>query len=171
MVFTMRVSLARRAFLAVAAAATVSSVAGCDLGVTPQTAEWHPAPDTLLPLLARTVALRDRYGEVLAAFPALQDRLGPLKDDHAQHVVALAREIGVAEEGPFPTAAPDPSASAGAGTDPLPADQGAALTELAGLEKKGREDAEGACLAAPSYRAALLGSVAACRAGHIEVLT
>jgi hypothetical protein len=163
MVFTMRVSLPRRAFLAAAAAATVSSIAGCDLGVTEQAAEWHPAPDALLPLLARTVALRDRYGEVLAAFPALQDRLGPVKDDHVQHVVALAREIGINEAGPFPGA----SASAG----PLPADQGATLTELAGLERKGREDAAGACLAAPSYRAALLGSIAACRAGHIEVLT
>jgi len=149
--------------LAAAAAAAAGVVAGCDRPGSGPTAQWHPAPDALLPLLAATVALRDRYGEVLAAFPALQGRLGPLKDDHAQHVVALAREIGISEEGPFPA----PSASGGA----LSTEQGAALTELAGLEKQGRADAEGACLAAPSYRAALLGSIAACRAGHIEILT
>ncbi|MFB9186634.1 hypothetical protein ACFFX1_51650 [Dactylosporangium sucinum] len=155
-------SIPRRAVLAGAAALAAGLASGCDIP-TQRTAVWHPAPDVLLPLLQRTVELRDRYGEVLAAFPALQDRLGPLKDDHAQHVVALAREIGMPEEGPFP----QPSASASA----LPTEQGAALTELINLERKGREDAEGACIAAPSYRAALLGSIAACRAGHVEVLT
>ncbi|WP_238014711.1 hypothetical protein KZZ52_07865 [Dactylosporangium sp. AC04546] len=158
-------SIARRAVLAGAAALATGLAAGCDIP-TERTAVWHPAPDVLLPLLQRTVQLRDRYGEALTAFPALQDRLGPLKDDHEQHVIALAREIGLPEAGPFP----QPSASSGS-PSALPTDQGAALTELTNLERKGREEAEGACLAAPSYRAALLGSIAACRAGHVEVLT
>jgi hypothetical protein len=166
MVFTMRVSLRRRALLAAVAAMSAGSVAGCDLVAGPQAPQWHPPPDVLLPLLSGTVALRDRYAEVLTAFPALQDRLGPLKEDHAQHVIALAREIGAPEAGPFPAV----SASA-APTQAVPAEQAAALAGLAALEKQGRADAEGACIAAPSYRAALLGSIAACRAGHQEVLT
>ncbi len=158
--FTVRVS-SRRAVLA-AAAAAMTTLTACEV---PKRAAvtWHPAPDVLLPLLARTVALRDRYAEVLTAFPALQDRLGPLKDNHAAHVVALAREVGLDEHGPMPTA----STSAG----PVVQDQAAAVKDLATLEKAGQEDATGACLAAPSYRAALLGSIAACRAAHLEVLT
>jgi hypothetical protein len=159
-VFTVRVS-SRRAVLA-AAAAAMTTLTACDIPKR-SAAAWHPAPDVLLPLLTRTVALRDRYVEVLTAFPALQERLGPLKDDHVAHVVALAREVGLDEHGPMPTA----STSAG----PVVQDQAAALKELVGLEKTGQEDATGACLAAPSYRAALLGSIAACRAAHVEVLT
>ncbi|GAA3187476.1 hypothetical protein GCM10010532_001720 [Dactylosporangium siamense] len=156
----MRVS-SRRAVLAGAAAA-LTTLTACDIPKR-SAATWHPAPDVLLPLLTRTVALRDRYAEILTAFPALQDRLGPLKDNHAAHVVALAREVGLDENGPMPAA----SASAG----PVVQDQAAVVKELAGLEKAGQEDATGACLAAPSYRAALLGSIAACRAAHVEVLT
>ncbi|MEU7866189.1 hypothetical protein [Dactylosporangium sp. NPDC049140] len=160
--------LRRRALLAAAAAATTASLTGCDLGSDPKDPPFDPSGDALMPLLAGAVALRDRYGAVLTAFPALQDRLGPLKDDHAQHVVALAREIGLPEQGPFPAASG--SAAAPGSTAPVPGDQTAVLADLAKLEKDGRRDAEAACLAAPSYRAALLGSIAACRAGHGEVL-
>ncbi|GAA4247804.1 hypothetical protein [Dactylosporangium darangshiense] len=159
----------RRALLAAAVTVSAGSVAGCDLFGDKKAQEPAPPPDVLLPMLHRTVGLRDRYAEVLTAFPALQDRLGPLKDDHAQHVVALAREIGVPENGPFPAASgsADPS---DAPSQALPTEQSAALSDLAEREKSARAEAEAACLAAPSYRAALLGSIAACRAGHQEVL-
>ena len=140
----------------------MTTLAACDVPKG-SAATWHPAPDVLLPLLTRTVALRDRYAEVLTAFPALQDRLGPFKDNHAAHVVAARPRVGLGEHGPMPAA----STSAG----PVVQDQAAAVKELAGLEKAGQEDAAGACLSAPSYRAALLGSIAACRAAHVEVLT
>jgi hypothetical protein len=163
------VLIRRRALLAAAVALPAGALAACDPLGGKQPEEPAPPPDVLLPLLHRTVALRDRYAEVLTAFPALQDRLRPLKDNHAQHVIALAREIGVPENGPFP--------AAGGSVDPgeapstaLPSEQSAALSDLAGREKQARADAEAACLAAPSYRAALLGSIAACRAGHQEVL-
>jgi hypothetical protein len=168
MVLTNAVPLRRRALLAAAAVATTGSLAACDLGDDPPEPKYDPTGDALMPLLTRAVALRDRYAAVLAALPALQDRLGPLKDDHDQHVVALAREIGLPEQGPFP--APSGSPDVAGSAAPVPDEQSAALTELAKLEKDAREDAEGACLAAPSYRAALLGSIAACRAGHQEVL-
>ncbi|WP_432986820.1 hypothetical protein [Dactylosporangium sp. CA-233914] len=167
----MAVPIRRRALLAAAVAAPTAVLAGCDPGGKDEGPRYDPTTDTLMPLLTRTVALRERYGEVLTAFPALQDRLGPLKDDHAAHVIALAREIGLPENGPFP--APSGATASGPGAasaSPVPAEQGAALKELAALEKAARQDAEGACLAAPSYRAALLGSITACRAGHQEVL-
>lgn len=165
----MRVPLRRRALLAAAVVAAAGPVAGCDLVAQAPAPQWHPAPDVLLPLLSATLSLRDRYAEVLTRFPALQERLGPLRDDHAQHVIALAREIGIPEAGPFPA----PSGSGGASAEPattVPADQDAALADLTALERRARKDAEDACLAAPSYRAALLGSIAACRAGHVAVL-
>jgi hypothetical protein len=164
----LRVPLRRRALLAAAAAATTGSLTGCDPGADPPAPAYDASGDALMPLLTRTVALRDRYAGVLTAFPALQDRLGPLKDDHDQHVIALAREIGLPEKGPFP--APSGSGAATGSAGPAPTEPGAAVTGLAKLEKDARADAEAACLAAPSYRAALLGSIAACRAGHQEVL-
>ncbi|GAA3301032.1 hypothetical protein GCM10020218_093990 [Dactylosporangium vinaceum] len=168
MVFTRPVLLRRRALLAAAAAVTTGSLAACDLGGDPPAPKYDPTGDALMPLLTRTVALRDRYVAVLAAVPALQDRLGPLKDNHDQHVIALAREIGVPEQGPFPAPSGSPAVTGSAA--PVPSDQAAALKDLGQLEKDARQDAEGACLAAPSYRAELLGSIAACRAGHGEVL-
>ena len=164
----LRVPLRRRALLAAAAAVTTGALAACDLGGDPPEPKYDPTRDPLMPLLTRTVALRDRYAAVLTAVPALQDRLGPLKDDHDQHVVALAREIGLPERGPFPAPSGSPDVTGSAA--PVPADQAAALKDLTRLEKDARQDAEGACLAAPSYRAALLGSIAACRAGHEAVL-
>ncbi|MFI5907290.1 hypothetical protein [Dactylosporangium sp. NPDC051541] len=160
--------LRRRALLAAAAAVTTGSLTACDLGGDPPAPQYDPASDTLMPFLTRTVALRDRYAAVLTAVPALQERLGPLKSDHDQHVVALAREIGLPERGPFPAPSGSPQVTGSAA--PVPADQAAALKDLAQQEKDARQDAEGVCLAAPSYRAALLGSIAACRAGHQEVL-
>ncbi len=66
---------------------------------------------------------------------------------------------------------PTGSASASAGaTASAPDDQGAALTALRTAEQAGQADASTACLAAAAGYAALLGSIAACRATHVEVL-
>jgi hypothetical protein len=52
----------------------------------------------------------------------------------------------------------------------LPSDRAGIIAALRAAEQKGRTDAVAACLTAPSYRAALLGSIAACRASHLVVL-
>jgi hypothetical protein len=63
-----------------------------------------------------------------------------------------------------PSQAPTP-------TDPaLPGDRAGLIAVLQAAERKGQQDAVTACLAAPTYRAALLGSIAACRATHLTVL-
>ncbi|MEH0828434.1 hypothetical protein V6U84_50750, partial [Micromonospora sp. CPCC 205714] len=46
----------------------------------------------------------------------------------------------------------------------------AVLTELRRAEQEGRTNAARACAGAPAERAALLGSIAAARATHVEAL-
>jgi hypothetical protein len=186
-VFTVRVQTAsRRALIIAAGGVAASALTGCQLGDPPP--QWHPAPDRLLPLLAATIALVDRYDATIKAIPSLADRLTPLRDDHKAHVVALAREIGLDEQAPLAGVtippAPTPSFSGLPSTGPSsplpatpsssaftpPSSPGEALGVLAGDEKSAQTAAEAACLVAPSYRAALLGSIAACRASHREVL-
>jgi hypothetical protein len=82
--------------------------------------------------------------------------------------VALAREIGIDERSP--AAGPLPSVSSGVPDASAPADPASAIAALASAEKVGQALAQAACLSAPSYRAALLGSITACRATHLEVL-
>jgi hypothetical protein len=171
MVFTVRVRWAdeghsRRAILAATATLAAAGLTGCDLGDPPP--RWHPAPDALLPLLAATIRLADRYDATIAAMPALAGRLTPLRDNLRAHVIALAREMGIDERSPAAT--PLPSVSAGVPAGSAPADEAAALAELAEAEKLGQALAEQACLAAPGFRAALLGSITACRATHMEAL-
>jgi hypothetical protein len=139
-------------------AATVG-VAGCD--DTAPAAHKTPAADPLNPLYLATAALLARYEATITAVPALAPRLIPLRDDHRQHLRALAREIGPG------LAAVPPTASAGPN---VPADAGTALAALAAAEKDGTTAARAACLAAPTYRAALLGSIAAARASHTQAL-
>ena len=187
MVFTVRVQTASRRTLIIAAGGLAASVlTGCQSGDPPP--QWHPAPDRLLPLLAATIALVERYDATIKAVPSLADRLTPLRDDHKAHVVALARELGLDEQAPLAGVtippAPTPSVSGVPSTGPTsprpanpsrsaftpPSDPAAALGVLAGDEKSAQAAAETECLAAPSYRAALLGSIAACRASHREAL-
>jgi hypothetical protein len=138
------------------ATATLGGLAGCDLGGPGP--EPTPPPDPLLPFLTATVALADRYDAAIAADPSLGARLTPLRDDHRAHVRALAREIGIAA----PSGAPSPAASTSAAP--------ATVQALLAAEQDAQKDAEKACLEGPSYHAALLGSIAACRAGHQEAL-
>jgi hypothetical protein len=156
---------------------------------------WRAA-DPLAPLLMGSIALADRYGAIIAAVPSLAGRLQPIRDAHRAHAVALAREIGVDEGAPVgstkptlpairPTAsatpvrlagsasaAPRPSANPTGSPAPtvIPNDPAGALAQLAMLERNGQALAAEACLSAPSYRAALLCSITAGRASHLEAL-
>jgi hypothetical protein len=178
--------------LTAVAAGFAGGLTGCSV-LGPDT-RWRAA-DPLAPLLIGTVALADRYDAILAAVPSLADRLTPLRDAHRAHVVALSRELGLAEAAPLgstkptlpalrPTASgtpgPRPSGSASARPSPtptgppaptaIPTDPAAALAQLTLLERTAQAMAVEACLSGPGYRASLLGSIAACRASHLEVL-
>jgi hypothetical protein len=140
----------RRGLFAAAAGAT--ALAGC--GVFDSGPDGPRAPDPLRPVLDEAVALATAYDRVAAVEPALARRLGPLAADHRAHAAELARVIG--------TTAPSAPASA--------APAAATIEDLRAAVRAARQTADTACRQAPAARAALVGSIAACRASHIEAL-
>ena len=133
---------------------SAGSLTGCD-DVTGNPADETHALDGFL---VATVTLGALYTAAITAVPTLAPTLTPLRDAHQAHASALAGALG--REIP---AAP-------ATTAPVPADQAAARAALAAAETIGRDEAVTACLAAAPRLAALLGSIAAARASHLEIL-
>ncbi|MGC1213858.1 MAG: hypothetical protein WA890_21680 [Micromonospora sp.] len=131
---------------------------GCDL-FDPEDKKTS-APDPLEPLAAEAAELAGRHRAAIAADPGLTDRLTPIADAHQAHADELRRVIG--RQAPSATPAGTPTAPA---TDP-----DGLLAALREAEQQGRENAAKACAAAPAERAALLGSIAAARATHVEAL-
>ncbi|MDZ5442620.1 hypothetical protein U2F26_07735 [Micromonospora sp. 4G57] len=130
---------------------------GCDL--FDRGDDKPPPPDPLEPLAAEAAELAARHRAAIAADPALADRLTPIADAHQAHADELRRVIGR----PLPSGAPSGTPSGDADpADPLPG--------LREAERAGRDNAAKACATAPAERAALLGSIAAARATHLEVL-
>ncbi|WP_329108404.1 hypothetical protein OG792_06975 [Micromonospora sp. NBC_01699] len=145
----------------VALATGAGSLSGCGLfGDEPP----PPPPDPLAPLVTEAFDLADRYDVAVAGFPELADRLGPVAQAHRAHAAELARVTGTA----LPSGSPTVGASAGTST---PAgDAKSALAALRAAEVEGRETMARACAEAPASRAVLLGTIAAARATHLEVL-
>ncbi|MBC9003053.1 MULTISPECIES: hypothetical protein [Micromonospora] len=140
----------------VALGGATAPLTGCDLF---DRDEEPPEPDALEPLVAEALALEARYRAAATADPALAGRLTPIADAHRAHAEELRRVIG----------RPAPSGTPAAGSASAPAPD-AVLTELRRAEQEGRTNAAKACAAAPAERAALLGSIAAARATHVEAL-
>lgn len=132
--------------------AAVPSLTGCD----PFNRE-PPPPDPLAPMVNEALALSAAYRDAATTHPTLAGRLTPITDAHAAHAAELARITKVA----LPSATP---------TTSTPADSDATLTALREREQAAGESATRACLAAPAERAALLASIAAARASHLEAL-
>lgn len=153
-----RGNLTRRTVLgrAVAGALAAGALSGCSW-ISP---EPEP-PHRWLGLLTETRALLARYQAALDAHPGLAERLTPLRDNHRAHLKELARLIG-----PQASASPSPKASPVA----APEDEQAALRELRTAERDAQATAAALCLKAKPAEAGLLGSIAACRATHREVL-
>jgi hypothetical protein len=135
------------------AALSGTTLAGCGL-FGGDSKSSSGGDDDLQPLLTEAVALAGAYDKAAAAQPDLAARLKPLADDHRAHASALAKLIGKN----VPTAAP---ASTGSGD---------LLAGLRTAEQTAQRNAASACKQAPVDRAALLGSIAACRATHAEAL-
>lgn len=110
--------------------------------------------DTVQPLLTEAVALAGAYDKAAAAQPDLAARLKPLAEDHRAHATALAKLIGRSVPG---------AAAASIGS-------GDVLAGLRTAEQTAQRNAVAACKQAPADRAALIGSIAACRATHAEAL-
>jgi len=81
-----------------------------------------------------------------------------MRDAHRTHAEALAQALA--------QPAPTPGTSSDGPTDPP-----AVLAALIEAETSGLEAARTACLAAPARLAGLIGSMAAARACHLEVLS
>ncbi|MFG1953386.1 hypothetical protein [Micromonospora sp. NPDC048830] len=117
-----------------------------------------PGPDPLEPLAAEARDLAARHRAALAADPDLAELLTPIAEAHEAHAGELARLTR------------RPAASAAPSADATPGDRAAMLDALREAEQRGRETAAKLCAEAPAGRAALLGSIAAARATHVEAL-
>ncbi|MGW0433907.1 hypothetical protein ACWDV4_15380 [Micromonospora sp. NPDC003197] len=120
----------------------------------------EPEPDALAPLLAESLDLAARYEAAVAADPTLADRLTPIAQAHRAHAEELARVTRVT----LPSGAPTVSPTLPTG------DRKSLLAALRTAEQQGQEAAAAACRTAPAQRAALVGSIAAARATHLELL-
>lgn len=166
MVLTVRVVIrgtghTRRGVLGVAAA-TLSSTALAGCGIFDSGPDRPSVPDPLQPVLDEAVTLAAAYDRAAVALPTLATRLTPLGADHRAHIAELSRVIG--------QAVPSAGVSGAAGSSAPAADPKAALAELRKAEQSAQRTAVAACRTAPAARAALVGSIAACRATHAEAL-
>jgi hypothetical protein len=137
----------------------ITALGGC--GLFDDKPEPPPAPDPLQPLLDEALALAAVYDRAALAQPGLATLLTPLAADHRAHADELARLFGTTA-----------SASSGSGAA-VPAPSAAADDVIAALrtaEQAAQRSAVAACGAAPAERAALVGSIAACRATHAAAL-
>ncbi|MEU9823725.1 hypothetical protein [Micromonospora chersina] len=146
-----------RAGALLALGGTAAPLTGCDL--FDRDDESRP-PDPLEPLAAEASALEARHRAAATAVPALAEQLTAIADAHRAHAEELRKVIG----------RPAPSGSPAAGPSAAPADPDTVRTELRQAEQEGQQNAARACAAAPAERAALLGSIAAARATHVEAL-
>ncbi|GAA3518799.1 hypothetical protein [Actinocatenispora rupis] len=152
-------SLPRRGVLlgGLAAVVTAAGLAGCT------DTEKPPPPSPVLPVLAGSRELVAAYDAVLVRHADLADRLAALRADHRRHVQELTKRLG--------SATPSASASATPSTPVVPDGADAAVAMLLAAERRAQQDGTTACLSAPAEYATLFGSVAACRASHVAVLS
>jgi hypothetical protein len=149
--------------LAVGTALGAATALGLDGGAADGTQpEWVSGPDPLSAFRKSTLRLAGQYEATISAQPTLADRLGPLYDDHRAHAAALTRELALPADR-------SPAALEGTSTDGS-GQPTEALAALLAAEKAAAQEAADACLTAPDWRAPLLGSIAACRASHVEAL-
>jgi hypothetical protein len=130
---------------------------------SPERPAPKPSSHPLTPIVTGTVALIERYRATIATYGDANGRLGPLLVDHQEHLTALHTAAG--------TPSPAQSSASASPSVVVAGDPTNALAELRGAEQSGQADATAACLAAAPEHAALLGSIAACRATHVEVLS
>jgi hypothetical protein len=159
MVLTDRVK--RRQVLGAVAlgAAATATLAGC--GLFDGEPEPAPEPDKLQPLLDEALALAGSYQRAALAQPGLAKRLSPIGEAHQLHARALAQLIGAA----LPSASASAAPSATSAEDPS-----GAVAALRRAESTGQKNAATACRTTTAERAALVGSIAAARAAHVEAL-
>ncbi|MEV6766554.1 hypothetical protein AB0N16_39195 [Streptomyces sp. NPDC051105] len=170
----------RRSLIVSAASAAV--LAGCSAAPDPVAG----GGSTSVSARARARAARDseallrQYDAVLAAHPALAERLRPLRAQVAAHAAAFtegASEGGTAtaftegaSEGGTATASPSATASASPSPE-VPADERSALAALATAERGLADRRAKELLDVPGELARLLAGVSAAGSAHAYLLT
>lgn len=154
-------ALRRRTLLVAAGGGVVGLAGGCRIGNQDKSGNTSTGP--LPGVLAATLGLIGGYQATVLVQPGLADRLNPLLADHLAHVTALQQAMG------RPSSAPPVNGAAT--SSGVPGDPTAALAQLRAAEQSAQVGAVGACVSAPQGYAALLGSIAACRATHVEALS
>lgn len=163
-------SITRRALLTGAGAVAVVGVAGCDVfsgspTTTTVTAQAPAAADPLPGLVATTRLHLLRLTAAITALPADAARLTPLRDDRQAHLDALTQEVDRVAGTTSP-----PVPDSGSADLRLPEDPAAVIAALRGDAATAQVQFTDAITLVSRYRAALLGSVAACLASHRAVL-
>ncbi len=169
----------RRTLLASAAAAGAALLAGCTGG--PDSGDPVPVPSAADRARARAArdseALAGRYAAVIAAYPGLAGRLGPLREETVRHAEAFGAARGASPSASAPaSAAPSASPSApasarAAGPGSVPVTEKEALVMLAGAERELADRRTRQLASVPGELARLLASVAAAGAAHVYLLT
>ncbi|MBQ1001515.1 MULTISPECIES: hypothetical protein [Streptomyces] len=163
----------RRTLLASAAGAAL--LAGCSAG--PADPDGGTGGSPSLAERARARAARDsedlvaRYDAVLAAHPAVERLVAPLRAEAVRHMEAFGGGASGPSSSPSATPSPSASASPSASVRAVPADQRDALTELAAAERTFADERAKALMGLPGELARLLASVAAAGAAHAFLLT
>jgi hypothetical protein len=165
----------RRTLLASAAGTLV--LAGCS---TPESSGDTTGGSPSAADRARARAARDsetlagHYAAVIAAHPALAERLRPLRAEVVRHAQAFGGADGRPGASSSVSASPSASASASAlpsASPAVPAKQKDVLGDLASAERALADERTKALLEVPGELARLLASVAAAGAAHAFLLT
>jgi hypothetical protein len=141
--------------------AVAGTLAACSSAVEPGPAPSATASASAAdPTVADEQALLQRYDATIAAYPSLAQVLGPIREQHAQHVTAL---------GASPATAPSPLTS-GASTA-SDADLRGALTALIDAERAAmRQRIDASVSAGDAAAARTLAFIAASEGSHIPAL-
>ncbi|MET8681452.1 hypothetical protein ABZW18_28705 [Streptomyces sp. NPDC004647] len=176
----------RRSLLAGAlgATTTVGLLAGCSgQGSEAERAEAAERSSEAKKLRERSArdsrALLVHYDATVEAHPGLAEQLRPMRGAVAQHEQAFLTPrrpspspSGSSSESSSQSSSPSAAPSRSAGPPPsVPRDQQAALSALAGAERRTADARTAALLDAPPELARLLASVAAAGAAHAYLLT
>ncbi|MGW1214840.1 hypothetical protein ACWD5F_34975 [Streptomyces sp. NPDC002499] len=173
----------RRTLLATAAGAAL--LAGCSSGSGGDEENTSGSMSATARVRARAArdssGLVERYDAVIAMYPALAERLAPLRAEVVRHTVAFGGSVAGPKTG---SAGSMESAGTGAATDagaasasaspsgtPVPGTPQDALVDLAAAERALADRRTTALLDVPGEPARLLASVAAAGAAHAYLLT
>ncbi|MDH6221925.1 hypothetical protein [Streptomyces pseudovenezuelae] len=179
----------RRTLLASAAGAAL--LAGCSSGSGGDEENTSGSMSATARVRARAArdssGLAERYDAVITAYPALAERLAPLRAEIVRHAEAFGGSVAkpsTGNAGSEESAGTGASASASAGTaspsaspsgtgtgTAVPGTEQEALVELAAAERALADRRTTALLDVPGEPARLLASVAAAGAAHAYLLT